>query len=341
MRDDGRSFWVEILSRRDEVVARHKVQCDAGGDGVLVGRGYDNDIVLDDPYVAARHLRISRDPNGSLFAEDLGSANGLFPDRDRRRVARAALDGGGTIRIGRTSLRVREPGYAVLPERISRPPARIWPYILGLAMALLGLELLSGWLGETGPSKLGDYLGRILIVSGFVILWTTAWAILSRIFSGRARFERHLLIAAGGFLGVSLVYEIGPFGAFALSLLQLSAYRYVALWIAVAVVCFLHLRAVTASREGSVSGMKLKGAAVATLAVIALGMQTLSQWEDSSTADHQIFLHDLKPPGLRLVPPESESAFFAGARRLKNIVDRERSGPVEQAGDFAGSVDDD
>jgi hypothetical protein len=340
LRGEGKPFWVEILSRRDEVVARHKVHSDAGGDGILVGRGYDNDIVLDDPYVAAHHLRISRDENGSLFAEDLGSANGLFLDRDRRRVSRAALDHGGPIRIGRTFLRVREPGYAVSPERIALPPARIWPHILGLAMALLGLELLSAWLGETGQSKLGDYLGRILILFGFVILWTTAWAILSRIFSGRARFGRHLLIAVGGFLGVSLVYELTPFGAFALSLLQLSAYRYIALWIAVAVVCFLHLRAITASREGSGSGMKLKGAAVAALAIIALGMQTLSQWEDSSTADHQIFLHDLKPPALRLVPPESESAFFAGARRLKSIVDGERSGPVDQSGDYAGSVDD-
>jgi len=341
LRNDGGAFWVEILSRRDEVLARHKLRCDVGDEGVRIGRGYDNDIVLDDPYVAAHHLRLSRDESGSLFAEDLGSANGLFVDRDRRRVARASLGEGKAIRIGRTYLRVREPGHAVSPERISYPPARIWPFILGLAVALLGLELLSAWLSETGPAKLGDYLARILMFAGVVILWTAAWATLSRIFSGRARFERHLLIATGGFLGVSLVYDLAPFAAFALSQFAFSAYRYVALWVAIAILCFLHLRAISASRESSGPWVKLKGAAVAALAVIAIGMQTLSQWEESSTADHQIFLHDLKPPALRLVPARGEEDFFAGASRLKEVVDRERSGPVEQSGDFAGSVDDD
>jgi len=45
---------------------------------ITIGRGYDNDVLIDDPYVASRHLRIVRDASGALMAIDPGSASGLF-----------------------------------------------------------------------------------------------------------------------------------------------------------------------------------------------------------------------------------------------------------------------
>ena len=49
-------IWVEILSRHREVVARVRIV----GEEAIIGRGYDNDVIVDDPYVAARHLRVFR-----------------------------------------------------------------------------------------------------------------------------------------------------------------------------------------------------------------------------------------------------------------------------------------
>ena len=66
-------IWVEILSRHHDVVARYRCE-----DGARIGRAYDNDVVVDDPYVAPHHARIVRDEAGELFAEDLGSVNGLY-----------------------------------------------------------------------------------------------------------------------------------------------------------------------------------------------------------------------------------------------------------------------
>src|SRR5215471_15756453 len=108
---DSQMIWVEILTRHGEVLARHRLQCGAGGEEVRVGRGYDNDVVVDDPFVAARHLRIARDESGALVAHDLGSANGLFVGPDRRRHERVAIDPSQPLRIGRTLLRVRETDY--------------------------------------------------------------------------------------------------------------------------------------------------------------------------------------------------------------------------------------
>jgi len=90
--------WIETLSRHREVATRQRCR----GPVVRVGRAYDNDVVIDDPYVAAYHLRIARDGDGRLVAEDLGSLNGLFVDRDRTRRTQIVLEGDRPIRIGGT-----------------------------------------------------------------------------------------------------------------------------------------------------------------------------------------------------------------------------------------------
>ena len=97
-------IWVEILSRHRDVAARFRI----ADQEVRIGRGYDNDVIVDDPYVAARHLRVFRDEAGQLVAEDLGSANGTFLYPDKRRQPRIVIDGDRPIRIGHTDLRIRD-----------------------------------------------------------------------------------------------------------------------------------------------------------------------------------------------------------------------------------------
>ena len=50
----GEMISVEVLSRHRDVVARYRSDAPA----TTVGRAYDNDVVVDDPAVAAHHLRI-------------------------------------------------------------------------------------------------------------------------------------------------------------------------------------------------------------------------------------------------------------------------------------------
>jgi len=63
------------------------------------------------------------------------------------------------------------------------------------------------------------------------LVWTTAWAILSRIFSGQARFEQHLLIALIGLFAYSLYSELVDYSAFALTWRVLAIYQYVGAWL--------------------------------------------------------------------------------------------------------------
>src|SRR5258708_4105446 len=102
---------VEVLTRHREVAARYRF----AGPEVHIGRGYANDVIVDDPYVAVEHLRVRRGDDGALVAEDIGTLNGMHVDRGADRVERVVLNGDQVIRIGRTDLRIRGVDY-VLPR---------------------------------------------------------------------------------------------------------------------------------------------------------------------------------------------------------------------------------
>jgi FHA domain-containing protein len=307
-------IWVEILTRHHDVAARHR--CD--GAEVRIGRAYDNDVVVDDPYVAARHLRVFRDEDGKLVAEDLGSANGLTFDDEVRRRTRIVIDGDRPLRIGRTQLRIREADHAVAPERLAAPSTGTWTRAVGLAALVLMVQFVSVWLGETSEPQLSRYLLPALILAVLTLAWTTAWAIVSRIFAGQARFERHLVIALSALLAYAVYEEIADVGAFSLSWRMLADYSYVGAWALFAGLCFMHLREIGPAR------LTHKGGVVAGLALAAIAAQTLAQSEMRTWMNRQSYLRDIKPPMLRIAPAQDDATFFADALRLKARLDSAR-----------------
>ena len=77
-----------------------------GDQPILLGRGTDAAIRLDDDYVSTRHARIAS--NGDQwFIEDLGSTNGTYLGTHRL-TQPAALQVGSRFRIGKTSLELRK-----------------------------------------------------------------------------------------------------------------------------------------------------------------------------------------------------------------------------------------
>jgi Inner membrane component of T3SS, cytoplasmic domain len=308
-------IWIEVLSRHRQVVSRHRWI----GNEVRIGRAYDNDIIIDDPHTAPHHLLIRAGEDAPLVAEDLGSANGLYLDRNRRRHDRVTLDGETLLRIGHTYLRVRRADHTVAPERVVTRTSRHWPLMLGLALGTVAIRMTALWLDETGEPVPSRYLEPLLMLIAAAILWAGVWAILARIFAEQTRFERHLLIALGGLFGYTLYSESDQFLAFAFSWPALAAFDYVAIWCVLAAVCFLHLRQIAPSRPFA------KAAGLLVLMAIAITVQTVVQREDGATPPQTAYLRHLLPPGFHLAPLRSEDAFFGDVRELKGEIDKDRT----------------
>ncbi|MGN6251347.1 MAG: FhaA domain-containing protein [Marmoricola sp.] len=77
--------------------------------GIVVGRGNDADLRIEDPGVSRRHaeIRVVETASGPrVSVADLGSTNGLVVDG--RRVSQATLSDGSTVRIGNTTMTLRQ-----------------------------------------------------------------------------------------------------------------------------------------------------------------------------------------------------------------------------------------
>src|SRR4029453_17477879 len=103
------------------VRARYRFAPVAGETHCTVGRSVTCDVVLDDPFAAAVHARISVDAEGPVTVADLESVNGVVIAGQRRHGGEPAeLDGGGVFRVGHTRLRVRTAPGGVAPGRPDR-----------------------------------------------------------------------------------------------------------------------------------------------------------------------------------------------------------------------------
>jgi pSer/pThr/pTyr-binding forkhead associated (FHA) protein len=73
---------------------------------ILIGRGSDAAIRLDDDYVSTRHARIASSGD-QWFVEDLGSTNGTYIG-SHRLTQPTTLTLGAKVRIGKTTLELRK-----------------------------------------------------------------------------------------------------------------------------------------------------------------------------------------------------------------------------------------
>jgi len=73
---------------------------------LLIGRGNDAAILLDDDYVSTRHARIGASGD-QWYVEDLGSTNGTYVGNSRISQA-TAISLGTQIRIGKSILELRK-----------------------------------------------------------------------------------------------------------------------------------------------------------------------------------------------------------------------------------------
>ncbi|HHH27465.1 MAG TPA: FHA domain-containing protein, partial [Polyangiaceae bacterium] len=96
---------------------------------ITIGRDPSNVIVLENPVVSARHAKITRNPQGGLLVQDLGSTNGTYVRGQR--VQQSVVTIQDDIYLGSAPLRMSDPRVAGLLIKVNRALVRGQPFVIG------------------------------------------------------------------------------------------------------------------------------------------------------------------------------------------------------------------
>lgn len=99
---------IEEISRGHKLLGRHKFIQNSVG----IGRGYQNDVILDDPHVCPEHMSIDFDgENWVINAEN--SVNGSFIGNGKSPAHQHIIQSGDVISFGKSQIRVLFPNHPV------------------------------------------------------------------------------------------------------------------------------------------------------------------------------------------------------------------------------------
>ncbi|HPU54483.1 MAG TPA: FHA domain-containing protein [Burkholderiaceae bacterium] len=290
-----------------------------------IGRGFGNDLVLDDPHVAAHHATLQCDAEGRWRLLDAGSLNGLRIDD--RQVTSVLLEEPTLVVVGRTPLRFREAEQAVPPERalpeddesVQRSlflnRLQRWPVVAALALLLVLLEAGHSYF-ESSAETVGWEMGRAALeLLGICAGWGLAWGLLSRLFTGRARFQLHLLIGLTGLLGLMIAAGFVYVAAFAFDLSWGAAITAVLAYVALGATVWLHLRAVTPTHRLACALASIG------LALGLIGLDTGKQYYATGLLFAPTDRLEFLPASWRISRPETLDEFLQDAARLRSAVE--------------------
>lgn len=307
-------WTIETLARNGDVLQRSRIDTLP----IRIGRGYDNDLILDDDYVAASHALIELDPAGRLLLRDLGSRNGIV-HRGRRRPD-LVLSGDTVVRIGHTSLRVRAANFPVAPELEDRTFHR-WegalPGAAGLALAG-GAALFARWVSDTQYFEFGRYFEALAFGIGAALLWGGVWAFANRLFGRHARLGRHLFVFGCGLAAFAAAALLAATAAYAFSAEFITHYAAHLVTLLVAGMVYFHLRTVNPQHRG-----RFRWAA-AGLAVLGSGLILTYNLQRTGRLADELYMAVLLPPEVRVSRDHGIDEFMREVEGMKEGLDRGR-----------------
>lgn len=306
--------FVEVLGRHGDVLARHPVHHWP----VRAGRGYDADIILDDPFVAPRHLQIEPAVDGRFRVTDLDSVNGISFPPSAQRVSSGEVGPDDIVRLGQTQIRVRAPSYAVRPEvrlRATSMYRRPLSFAV-MAAALLGLVVLNAWIAAVQQDERLYMVFPIVAVCTALGIWISLWSLVSRMVGGRANYAAHGFVACAGITALALAETLVEYASFGFHLRWLNYAGTAAAAAIFAYMLYRHLRL------NSRAPRRTLGILAAIVSVVAFGaVAGLEMAGDSAREGMQSYDSTLKPPAFLWVQGITPEAFLGDAARLKRKVD--------------------
>ncbi|MEZ5510439.1 MAG: FHA domain-containing protein [Gammaproteobacteria bacterium] len=190
---------IEVLARHGRVRERYKFS----GEQIQIGRAYQNDVIIADPYVCPHHLQLQFDAGeGQWKVLDQSTRNGSFLVGRGRLQHSHIVQSGDEFDLGETRIRLILPHHEVAPTRMLPNGRMLADYLsspltaTALLVSTLGLFAFVQYLGMAKEAKLQELLLEGLMFLAVPFIWACIWGLIGRVAVHDARFSFHLSIGS-------------------------------------------------------------------------------------------------------------------------------------------------
>jgi hypothetical protein len=298
---------IEEVNRLGHVTGRHCFDHFP----VSIGRGYQNDLIIDDPYISAEHASIHETENGWLI-EDKHSDNGIKFRLHSTQSHTNHLNSGDEMIAGRTRLRLLSPWHPVakthlLPTKTSvskilaNPGVAAGTILLALMLVLIDNQLSIAV--KTGFEKL---IASAFPTFIFALVWAGIWAFVGRVIIHRASFLPHFVAALLVFIISMVTASITGYITYNLSTsLVASMIEFVVVGFTIAGLFYINLA--NSTNLNKRSNLITSHTVAWSMLLMGLFMQYVNKPEFSHAPE---YASELKPPFAKVVSSQSIDDFM-------------------------------
>lgn len=332
----GTLALIEVLDRDGAVRQAERVTAWP----LRVGRALDNDLVLDDPHVAAHHFRVGPNEDGLVLTVG-DTRNGVAVGAQRLAAGERWQAGASpfTVVAGRTHLRLRLAEHTLAPER-PLAESRVFGQRLMPLFVLLLLNLLAIGFDtylSSDPEPLLRQLARDLLSGvGVMFAWCGLWTLLSKLFTRQGHFLWHVRVLLTAVLAWELIDGLLLLTGFAMSWPWLTSHAYLPGLAIAALALQFHLQAVEPHRPVATRAF------AAAAFVVGLGLTVWGNWQRLESTRSELYQAVMFPPGARLAAGRDLDGFITALQPLQESLDTKAKKPAdEEDADVGGEEDGD
>jgi hypothetical protein len=212
---------IEILNRSGHALTVNKF----AKSRVNIGRGFDQTLIIDDPFIDASHIQIRLDENsGEIECIDLASLNGVVIEpqfgKKYRLLGAAKISSGDIVAIGRTRMRILHSQHAVATAQpltswhFTVHRLSVWPMVAFVGLLVALLSILESYLNLPHNPSLRRYALESVYVLLSVIGYGVIWASIGHSLKGDGRLATQLLLGCVGIIVLSMLDFALPWFAY-------------------------------------------------------------------------------------------------------------------------------
>ena len=190
---------IEEITRDHKLLHRHKF-CQ---EHVTIGRGYQNNIILTDPYICPHHFSITYE-QGDFYLQDNNSINGTElenSDTKKQRVQHQKINDGDVIFIGKSQLRILFKNHNVaktIPLSPFEPLIDVMRNPIAVFISIALFMFISGhitYLNQLSETNISQLFVGAFSKSLLFALWPAGVALVSHLTKNDPRIFTQLGIS--------------------------------------------------------------------------------------------------------------------------------------------------